>query len=314
MNWKTWIPLALAIVLGLVAAKVAKDVLSRDKHPVAQGNLRDIIITANALPPGHEIKAEDLVIGKVSPESAPERGFDSIAAVLGRTTKVEMVKGQAVVDTLLADTDAGSGLAALVPPGMRAITIEVNEFSGVAGMVIPGCRVDVVATIQATGSDEMVARTIVQNVKVTAIGQRVTKNPDPKEDQAGQQAFHSVTLLTTPDEAEAISLANTTGRPWLVLRSGKDEEKVNTVGVTLTSLRGKSGDSIRKADPFIPVSQPLPTTQPAKALEPIAMNTRTIQVIRGGTESTVTVTLPSMQDSAFTGGKQDQQELPELNK
>jgi pilus assembly protein CpaB len=93
---------------------------------------------------------------------------------------------------------------------MRAITIEVNEFSGVAGMIAPGCRVDVVATIQASNNEELSSHTIVQNVSVTAVGQRVTARPDPKDDpQQQQQAFRSVTLLCTPEEAEAIQLANT---------------------------------------------------------------------------------------------------------
>ena len=80
--------------------------------------------------PGQELNAEDLTIGQVSPETAPEQSFDNITAVLNRTAKVELVKGQAVVEPLLAEKGSGSGLQALVPAGMRAITIEVNEFSG----------------------------------------------------------------------------------------------------------------------------------------------------------------------------------------
>lgn len=310
MNWKTWIPLALAIVLGLVAAKVAKDALNKDKKPVAHGNLQDIVVTAADLPPGHEIQPADVTIGHVSPDCVPESGgFNNISAVLGRTVKEEMVKGQEIVEPLLADTGAGSGLEALVPQGLRAITIEVNEFSGLANLVAPGCHVDVVATIQPSNGEEMVSRTIVQDVKVTAVGQRVTRNIDPHDDaqaQQQQQAFRSVTLLTTPQEAEAIQLANTVGRPWLLLRGGKDDAKVETSGITLASLRGK-GAAIDHKDPFIAVSNPMPTsisptTRPG---DQVALNTRTVQVIRGGNESTVAIPLPTPGDNVITDTSSD---------
>lgn len=298
MNWKTFVPLSLAIVLGLVAAKVARDTLKKQHQPAAQGNLTSIVVTKRSLAPGQELTAEDLAIGQVSPETAPEQSFHNIADLLNRTVKVELVKGQALVEPLLAERGAGSGLQALVPGGMRAITIEVNEFSGVGGMIQPGSRVDVVATIQGGNGEEMSARTIVQNVKISAIGQRVTAKADPKDDPAQQQVFRSATILCLPEEAEAIQLANTTGRPWLVLRGNKDEEKIETNGITITSLRGKNGSMGAKADPFVPVMNAGPTT---RSSQPVAMNTRTVEVIRGGSVSTVVVVLPTLRDSDITG-------------
>ena len=301
MNWKTFIPLLLAIVLGLVAAKVARDTLNRQHQPAPQGHLTSIVVTKRSVAPGQELGAEDLTLGQVSPETAPEQSFDNIAAVLSRTAKVELVKGQAVVEPLLAEKGSGSGLQALVPAGMRAITIEVNEFSGVGGMIGPGSRVDVVATIQGSGGEEMSARTIVQNVKITAVGQRVTSRRDPKEDPAAQEVFRSVTILCSPEEAEAIELASTTGRPWLVLRGNRDEDRVDTEGVTVTSLRGRSGILTRKTDPFVPVVETKPSTQPTTPLpRTVALNTRTVEVIRGGTLSTVTITLPTLQGGDVT--------------
>jgi pilus assembly protein CpaB len=310
MNLKTVIPLVLAIGLGLAAALVAKNMLNQQKKPVQQGNMAQVVLTKRPLAPGAEISADDLTLGEVPAEAKPEGGFTSVSELLGRTVKVEMVRNQAVVEPLLAERGAGSGLQALVPAGMRAITIEVNEFSGVAGMVAPGCRVDVVATIQASNNEELSSHTIVQNVSVTAVGQRVTARPDPKDDpQQQQQAFRSVTLLCTPEEAEAIQLANTNGRPWLVLRGNKDDEKVETAGITLTGLRGSKmkndAPTGGKTDPFVPVSDIksfAPTTRPT-APTPIVMNTRTVQVIRGGTESSVTITLPTVQGGDVTGAK-----------
>ena len=302
MNWKTFVPLLLAIVLGLVAAKVAKDALNRKQAPAAPTNLAQIVITKHGVAPGQELTEADLTLAPCNPETTPEQSFNNIADVLDRTSKVEMVKGQAIVEPLLAEKGTGSGLQALVPAGFRAITIEVNEFSGVGGMIAPGSRVDVVSTIAASGNDEMTARTIVQNVKVTAVGQRVTAKRDPKDDPQQQEVFRSVTLLCTPDEAETVELAATAARPWLVLRGNKDDATVESSGVTLASLRGNKTGGFPKADPFVAVSNPMPSTRPA--FTPVALNnTRTVEVIRGGTVSTVTITLPTLKDGDITDTK-----------
>ena len=60
---------------------------------------------------------------------------------------------------MLAPIGSGSGLQALVPPGMRAITIEVNEYTGVGAMITPGCRVDVIATLNDPKTDGRIAKT-----------------------------------------------------------------------------------------------------------------------------------------------------------
>jgi pilus assembly protein CpaB len=310
MNWKTFVPLLLAIVLGLVAAKIAKDALNRKQAPAPQANLAQIVVTKHGVAPGQELTEADLQLAPADPATTPEQSFNNIAEVLDRTTKVEMTKGQAIVEPLLAEKGAGSGLQSLVPEGFRAITIEVNEFSGLSEMVTPGSRVDVVTTINASGNDEMTARTIVQNVKVTAVGQRVTAKRDPKDDPNQPEVFHSVTLLCTPDEAEAIELAATSSRPWLVLRGNKDDATVESSGVTLTALRGTKAGAFQKADPFVPVSNSssTPTTRPSVVpvaiVTPVAENnTRSIEVIRGGTVSTVTVTLPTLKDGDITDTK-----------
>src|SRR5690242_15591510 len=126
MNWKTFVPLLLAIGLGLFAAKIVRDMLNKQHQPVEQGHFASIVVTKQSLPPGHELTADDLTLGQVSPESVPEQSFPTIAELLNRTTKVELTRGQAVVEPLLTERGTGSGHQALVPQGMRAITMEVN--------------------------------------------------------------------------------------------------------------------------------------------------------------------------------------------
>jgi pilus assembly protein CpaB len=206
-----------------------------------------------------------------------------------------MVKNQPVVEAMLAPTGTGSGLQALVPPGMRAVTIEVTEFSGVAGLLSPGCRVDVIATINEGNTDSRVAKTIVQNVKVTAVGQKTTaagNEPPPPGELA-----KSVTVLVPLESAEAIELACSTGRPRLVLRGGRDNEIVPTPGVSLAELKNGGSTGGEAVVTVTPPAVAPAATQPAMAVSPAATQPtqvakaepkyRVVRLIKGGQLSTV---------------------------
>jgi pilus assembly protein CpaB len=297
MNWKTWIPLVMAVVLGLVAMKVAKDMTVKSgSAPSTEAGLRVAMLNKD-LPAGAKLSATDLTLAHVGPEISPEVVFTEIAKLEGRVLTTPGLKGAPVVKTMLGDEGTGSGLQAVIPDGMRALTIEINEFSGVAGNLTAGCRVDVVSTLSDKENGEMMARTVVQNIQVQSIGMRRTGEADPNA------PTRSVTLLATPSEAEAIELAYSTGRPRLVLRSSGDGNVANTNGVSVAELRR---GNTQQEDPFastlvmntnpapIATVQPVvgtPTTQPFNR-EPARTKFRQIRIIRGGVESTVSVEEP----------------------
>ena len=299
MNAKTWVPLALAVVLGLVAMKVTRNVLSQKDTPTAvKDDTSKVVVTKHNVPAGTALRSDDLAIAKIGGDVAPEAAFRDPSELEGRVVTSGLAKGQPVMENLLAPVGTGSGLQAVVPKGMRAITLEVNEFSGLAGFLVPGCRVDVVSTISGEGGD-VVSRTIVQDVEVTALGRR--------QQVAGEEPEQtkSVTLLVKPKEAEAIELAAATGRPRLVLRSSGDKDAPRSDGVTSAELRGR-----KRLDPFatLPVEmfKPTPATRPAdpEPLTPIGFQPppreHTVKVIRGGVESEVTFQLPPERGQTLT--------------
>jgi pilus assembly protein CpaB len=312
MNWKTWVPLALAIVLGVVAAKVARDVLMKNKpQPNQLVKLTKVAVAKADLLPGRQIQPDDLAEGQVAPESVPPGSFTESTKLVGRVLESRIMKGQPIVEAILAPEGAAAGLQAMVPKGMRAITIEVNEFSGVAGLLTPGCRVDVMATINNDGRP--VARTIVQNIKVTAVGQRVVLPPPPKEGepnaQNGQQPgeiVRSITMLAKLKEAEAIELAASSSRPRLVLRSSRDEDVVKSAGITIGELRGSSDGFWASAAKFL-AALPKPTTVPtvvAKATTKPAdeIEKRVVKVYRAGAESAVTLEMKKLDTAEASTG------------
>jgi Flp pilus assembly protein CpaB len=271
--------------------------------------------------PGHEITAADVIEAQV--ESVPAESFKDVQLLVGRTPEFRITKGAPILESMLTPAGSGAGIVALVPKGMRAITVEVNEFSGVAGLLVPGCRVDVISTMQ-NNDGKQVARTIVQNVKVQAVGQRLVANPPPADSDnnkgaaAPPEVVRSVTLIAKPKEAESIELAASMGRPRLVLRSQRDEDVEESAGITIGELSGGSKNSTgggfwESAFAFMAHAATQPSVQPAPVQTAQAApattqpaNIRTVKVYRQGVESIVQMELPPVvKDTANNGAVTD---------
>jgi pilus assembly protein CpaB len=288
MNVKKLIPLIVAIVLGGIAAKVAFDFVQKRQSTIMQQiNRPQMVIAKRNIDAGAVLGEDDLTLGDVASDSIPDNMFKSTDQLIGRVAVVGIVQGQAISNTLLAPRGMGAGLQAAIPIGMRAVTIDINEVTGVAGYLVAGCHVDVIQTFRDEKTGLPVSRTIAQNVKVTAIGQR--HNPGE-----GDGGGHSITLLVTPAQAELLELASSTGRPRFSLRGGNDLNTVDTKGVTLAELMGKHAhDNEFNSVPTGFDTQPIITTQPS----PMANSTTrpsymddsqwTIDVIRGSSETQV---------------------------
>lgn len=301
MNWKTWIPLILAAVLGLIAAKAGRDIVLRAQHSgVAPGRFTQIVVAKNDLQPGQALVAGDLALSATPIEHVPRSAFTSVSELEGRVVVLPVVKGQSIVEAFLAPAGSGSGTQALIPSGMRAMTIEVNEVSGVAGLLMPGCRVDVVTTLQDEALNQSVARTLVENVKVLAVGQRLTTGSQNEKEEAARAK--SATLLVSPRDVEAIELASRTGNTRLVLRGTLDSQSTATGGVTVAELLGGQRKTSQVAAPVVVEAKP-----PAKAVAPpvAAQQGRAghvVDVIRSGAVSRVEIPMESIAaPSALTG-------------
>lgn len=245
MNVKTWLPLGVALVLGLGAFLFARNLKSSGGPDTSSSSKTvAVVIATREIGAGEDLTGENCRIGSVAVDSVPDRSFHTVAELKNRVAGIELLRGQSITENVLAPVGTGTGLQAVIPTGMRAISIEINEFSGVGGMLLPGCHVDLLATLPGETGGEMISRTVVQNVQVSAVGQRMVSQPEKKGEDAA--VFRSVTLLVTPSEAEAVELACNSGRPRLVLRSSADKSDAPTAGVTSSNLRGSVA---RKNDP-----------------------------------------------------------------
>ena len=147
--------------------------------------------------------------------------------VLGRGVISDLYQGEPILESRLAAPGSGGGLAATIPPGMRACAVKVDDVVGVAGFVTPGMRVDILISGNPPGMNNPTegahSKVILQNIGVLSAGQDIQKDAEGKP-----KPVQVVNLLVTPEQAETLTLAGSgQNRIQLVLRNPLD----TTVGV-----------------------------------------------------------------------------------
>jgi len=272
-----WWMLIAAAVSGVLAGYVALVYVSVEPTPLeAATPARTIVVAARDLPAGAVVRREDVETMAWPGSSTPEGFAVQAGEVVGRGLIVEVRKNEPILGWKLAEKEAGGGLTITIPEGMRAVSVEVDEVVGVAGFVLPGTRVDVLATVMpGTDRTRTTTRIILQNVRALAADQRY------QQDIEGEPQYVTVvTLLVTPDEAEALTLAATEGRIQLALRNTLDSEEVQTSGRRITSLiTAPTGGEPRAA----PAAAPTRPADPERVIESYEGGNRTLLKFgRGG--------------------------------
>jgi pilus assembly protein CpaB len=209
----------LALALGFFASVyVYKNLQSRTGSGIESGV--DVIVAADDLQVGAKVEEHDIKVIKIPgadlPPGAPRRRAD----VLGHGVIVPISKGEFILPNRLAGENAGSGLPSLIPPGMRAVSVRVNEVVSVAGFVTPGTRVDVLLTGTPGAGGEQQTTTVLQNVAVLASGHTLERTATGEA-----QTTAVITLLVSPDDAQRLTLASSEGHIQLALRNPLDTKQ-----------------------------------------------------------------------------------------
>jgi pilus assembly protein CpaB len=254
---------------GVLAGYVALVYVSAEPAPLeAAEPARSIVVAARDLPAGSIVLREDVENVNWPGSSIPEGFATQAGEVVGRGLIVEVRENEPLLGWKLAEKEAGGGLSITIPAGMRAVSVEVDEVIGVAGFVLPGTRVDVLATVMpGTDRTQTTTRTILQNVRALAADQKYQQDIDGEP-----QYVTVVTLLVTPDEAEALTLASTEGRIQLALRNTLDSEEIETRGRRITSLITAPSPARASA----PAARPAQEVDPERVIESYEGGSRTL--------------------------------------
>ena len=214
-----------ALALGaIVSYAVYRTLQTRTGADAAPGV--EVVVAANDIPVGSKVADGDVKLVRFPVAVLPSNIFHLKTSVVGRGAILPIARGEFFLPNKLAGENAGSGMQSLIPPGMRAVSVRVNEVIGVAGFVVPGTRVDVLLTGNPSGASDQQTTTVLENVAVIATGQKLERNT------AGEpQLTPVITLLVSPDDAQKLTLATSQGKIQLALRNPLDtkQQELNSV-------------------------------------------------------------------------------------
>jgi len=234
MNKKFIGVLTFAFLVAAGASLVLYRVLiNRPQTSKAAQPTVQIVLASRDLEVGTVLKTDDVKLTDW-PGAVPAGASIHPQELVGRGVTTAIYAKEPIIESRLAPKGAGGGLAAMIPEGMRAVAIRVNEVVGVAGFVVPGMRVDILISGNSPGANNglgTLTKTLLQNIEVLSAGQ------DFKKDAEGKPVLvQVVNLLVTPAQAEELSLASSYTNIQLVLRNPLDRKVAPTPGTALAHL------------------------------------------------------------------------------
>lgn len=272
-------------------AWIASLLLSTWVYKASSGPKRDTVQAVAArkdIGVGKRLVADDLKLVTYDRKDVPPGFASKVADLVDRAVVTPITQNELVLERKLASRGGGDSLTALIEPGMRAVSVKVDDTSSVAGFVQPGTHVDVLFT-RILPNGDAATTTVLQNIKVIAYGKQLEAGRTDKAAAAPLAAGGQTvaTLLVTQEDAERVALAVQRGRIQLSLRNPLDAE-VSEPGEPTRPADLGIADPVRpepKAAVVKPVAAEKPKTTPGMNVEqqPKQPNNGriTIRVFRG---------------------------------
>jgi pilus assembly protein CpaB len=293
VSFRTLVILGLALAFGGSAA-VGVSALMGAKNTGGNSETVHIVVATADIPRGGMITSDLVKVRDCPKDLAPQGAITKMEDALDRSVFSPLVRDEPVIEGKLAPKGAGRGMAALIPKGMRAFTIQTpNITSGVAGFILPGNKVDVLLTVGAQQGDDRTGggstTTLLQNIEILAVDQRIDA---PVENKVDPNELRSVTLLIRPDEASLLDLGQSKGTLHLSLRNPEDEQDAHTRPATVNDLRFFQGkpwderakgvlDALSKMAAQRPKAVEPPPPPPPPAIVDDTPPQRTVRIYRG---------------------------------
>jgi pilus assembly protein CpaB len=271
------------VVAGSASLLLYRLTVSRATTRAAPATTR-ALVAAHDLELGVVIREPDIRIADW-PGQLPANAVTKTEDIIGRGVTTTIYGGEPILETRLAPKGAGGGLAAMIPSGMRAVAVRVNDVVGVAGFVVPGMRVDVLISGtppgQSAANQGSLTRTLLQNIEVLSAGQ------DYKKDAEGKPVMvQVVNLLVTPEQAEMLSLASNQTNIQLVLRNPLDTQVAQTPGTAMVELFHEPGFKRKRVEPKrVAISLPSKAAAHPDVNAPPVKQTFVMEILNGTRKS-----------------------------
>jgi pilus assembly protein CpaB len=250
MTLRTIASLAIAILLGLIAVVMVRNVMSAKPAGVqnaANASLTPVVVAALPIERGASLKPVMLKVVDYPNNAVPAGAFKTIGEVAGaanaRTAMRSMTANEPVLNDKLSGAGGKTNLSGALTPGMRAVSVRSDEVNGVGGFVLPGDRVDILLTRTIGGGDA--ATTVTQVLAENSLVLGVDQSSDVEANKP--LVAKSVTVEVTPDQAQTISLAHSVGAISLSLRQISDKDALVRKATTVADLGGFGRKPVARA-------------------------------------------------------------------
>jgi pilus assembly protein CpaB len=244
MRSSTFVMTGFAVVFGLLAVFLAQNWLNGEVAQRAHVEtaapamaMKTIVVAAQPLRFGSKLEAGMLREVSWPASELPAGAFGKVGDVVSggpRLVLAAMESNEPVLALKITGAGQRATLSALVAPGMKAVTIRVNDIEGVGGFVLPGERVDVILT--RPKANEATSEIVLQNVRVLATDQ----SADDRTTKAA--VAKSVTLEVATVEAQKVWLAASVGSLSLLLRRAGETAEARTRKISLKDLAAPDGE------------------------------------------------------------------------
>ncbi len=233
------VAVALSVVLGVTAATTVYVVVRRytaqlDEIRESASDQILVPVPLGVVGAGTVLLPEHLQMIEIDAAFVPLTAETRMEGLVGRTVVERLLPGEFVRAERLARPDGGQGLSALIPTGMRAVSLDLADGAQVSGFIEPGDGVDVLVTFQEEEEIPAETLTLLQGVRVLAVNEKVS------ETLQGQEIRQpTVTVAIPPADVEKVTHALEIGRAMLTLRAVIDMTHQETHGATVTELLGR---------------------------------------------------------------------------
>jgi pilus assembly protein CpaB len=230
---KSLILLGSAVLIALVTTLLIVRVLQKKTTEKDRASIetQPIMVALVDLSWGTSLTKDMIKVVPFPKEYVPPGCFSSADALAGRVLVYPVKMNEPIFESRLAPkTIQTGGVAALISPKKRAVSVKVDKIIGVSGFIHAGNRVDVLVTLASGRSSTPVTKIVLENILILAVG------PDLEKKGKDPTPVDTITLEVTPEEAEKLALAATEGKVQLALRNFNDTEDVHTRGITIPTL------------------------------------------------------------------------------
>ena len=216
---RTILAFTLALLIsGIFTWSIGRTLGTRTK--VTPRQFRQIVVASKDVAAGEAISAGSLAVSEWAAPQALAGSVTDPGAAIGRVALVSFVSGEPILLRKIADVGSGQGVSATIPRGMRAVTVRGPDVSAVSSFLEPGDLIDVIATCRLEGAEGCTSSTVLQAVRIFAVGDRTLPNHQHESVTAS-----SLTLLVAPAEVGRLNLAMAGNRVTFALRNAMDTKQ-----------------------------------------------------------------------------------------